>query len=235
MTVRYTRQFRLGNKGPDVEGVGRALARYHHKLVLFMAQPRWMRQRWGTRKQKQLQEFKRKHKLKPDYIYGPRAHAALSRYFDAKARSLMEAYHPPPPEAQQHWLRLMAAMKALHNNSRGYVYGGGHGSPLSSLDPSDGYDCSSSTSKVLFDAGMFPGQYALTSGRLANEYGKPGKGQFFTVYAHSGHAWIRLHKSIYWRFDTSPYGDTQSPKSGPRLRFLPRLTWGFTARHWPGM
>jgi hypothetical protein len=130
---------------------------------------------------------------------------------------------------------MMTAMMALNKNTAGYIYGAGHGTPIDSQDPNDAFDCSSSTSYPLHKGGMFPHEYAWTSGQFAANYGVPGKGKYFTIYANGGHVWIRLHKSIYWRFDTSPYGDTKSPKSGPRLRFMPRLTWGFTARHWPGM
>lgn len=237
MSVRYTREFKYRNRGPDVEGVGRALCRagVFMPLVAFNALPLKSRRTWGIRKQKALKKFKRKHGLRADYIYGKKAHAKLSPYFDAKAKRLMEDWQQPSTEDEKRWNRLMQSMQALNRNTAGYVYSAGHSSRLSSLDANDAYDCSSSTSKVLYDAGMFPDDYAWTSGKFATSYGKPGRGEYFTVYAHNGHAWIRLYKSRWWRFDTSPHGDRKSPKSGPRLRYLPRLTFGFTARHWPGM
>lgn len=237
MSVRYTRQFRYRDHGTDVEGVGRALCRagVFMPLIAFNALPVKTRRTWGIRKQKALKKFKRKHGLRANYIYGAKAHAKLSPHFDARARKLMNDWNRPLPESERHWDKLLESMQALNRNTAGYVYGSGHNSRLGSLDANDPYDCSSSTSKVLFDAGMFPSEYAWTSGKLATSYGRPGRGEYFTVYAHSGHAWIRLHKSRWWRFDTSPHGDPRSPKSGPRLRYLPRHTFGFTARHWPGM
>ena len=233
MSVRYTRLFRLGDKGTDVQGVGRALARARMlNWLVWVASPLSVKRTWGPRKQEALKKFKKSHGLIADYRYTKQAHEKLSPFFDVKARSLMESWRPPDPEK---WTKLMVSMKALHNNTTGYVFGAGHGVKLSTLTPQDSYDCSSSTSKVLYDAGMFTSEYACVSGDFARNYGLPGRGQYFTVYANGGHVFIRLHKSIYWRFDTSPYGDTQSPKSGPRLRFLPRPTFGFTARHWPGM
>lgn len=237
MAVRYTRQFRYRDRGSDVEGVGRALCRGKvlMPLEVFNLLPASSRRTWGIRKQRALKKFKRKHGLKADYNYTEKAHAKLSPFFDAKAKKLMTDWDPPPTEAEKHWAAMMAWMKALNKNTQGYVYGAGHGTKLSSQDANDPYDCSSSSSKVTYEGDMFPDEYAWISGKFATSYGKPGKGEYFTVYANNGHVWIRLHKSIYWRFDTSPYGDPKSPKSGPRLRFLPRLTFGFTARHWPGM
>lgn len=237
MAVRYTRQFKYRDRGSDVEGVGRALCRAKvlMPLVAFNALPASSRRTWGIRKQKALKKFKRKHGLKADFNYGPKAHAKLSRFFDAKGKKMMEDWHPPLSEAEKHWARLLVIMKALNNNTAGYNYGAGHSTRLDNQDPNDPYDCSSSTSKVLHEAGMFPSEYAWVSGNFARSYGKPGRGEYFTVYANGRHVWIRLHRSIWWRFDTSPYGDSKSPKRGPRLRFVPRLTLGFTARHWPGM
>lgn len=236
MTVRYTRQFKFGDKGSDVQGVGRALARA--KMLswrTWIITPLRIRQTWGPRKQRALKRFKSTHGLLHDSRYTREAHAKLSPYFDAKAKQLMKDWHPPLSTADKHWKALMVQMQLLNKNTAGYVYGAGHGTRIDSQDPNDAFDCSSSTSYVTHKAGMFPPEYAWVSGEFARSYGVPGKGKYFTIYANGGHVWIRLHKSIYWRFDTSPYGDTKSPKSGPRLRFMPRLTWGFTARHWPGM
>lgn len=237
MSVRYTRRFRYGDTGPDVEGVGRALARAGHgiPLVVFARLPIRVRRRWGIRKQRALKQFKRKHGLKADYVYGTGAHQKLSRFFDAKAKHLMTLYPEKPKPEELKWLKLLDAMRKLNANTAGYGYGSGHGSRLDSQDWNDLYDCSSSTSKALHEGGVFPSSYAWVSGDFAQRYGEPGKGKYFTVYANSGHVWIRLHRSRWWRFDTSPHGDPRSPKSGPRLRYLPRPTWGFSARHWPKM
>lgn len=239
MAVRYTRQFRFGDKGPDVEGVGRALTRSKTRgntnYYLFTKFPESIRRTWGSRKQKDLKRFKQKHGLTPDYAYTAKAHAKLSPYFDSKARKLMNSWEPPHPYQTTHWNRLMAAMLAVHKQNPGYFYGGEHDGSIDDDLPTGHFDCSSSCSYVLHKAGMFPYSHAIVSGEFEH-WGEPGPGQWFTVYCNEGHVWIRLnHARIWWRFDTSPYGDSKSRRNGARLRFTPRPTWGFTARHWKGM
>ena len=140
---------------------------------------------------------------------------------------------PPPPTPEEiAFGKLLSAMKLMHENTPGYLLGGGHGVPLSAVSSYQKLDCSSSTSKALYEADLFEGrEYALVSGQFY-EWGEPGEGKFFTVYYNSTHVWTRLHKSAYWRFDTSPHGDGGR---GPHLRYLPRFTGGFSARHWAGM
>lgn len=92
-----------------------------------------------------------------------------------------------------------------------YIYGGGHGQPLTQLD--SGYDCSGSTSFVLHGAGLF-GVYAQDSTELEG-YGQAGPGQWITVYANSAHAFIAVAGIV---LDTAWYAPVQptSPGSGPR-------------------
>ena len=92
-----------------------------------------------------------------------------------------------------------------------YIYGGGHGHPLTELDA--GYDCSGSTSFVLHGARVFA-DYAEDSTELEN-YGQAGPGQWITVYANSAHAFIAVAGIV---LDTAWYAPVQptSPGSGPR-------------------
>ena len=92
-----------------------------------------------------------------------------------------------------------------------YIYGGGHGQPLTQL--AAGYDCSGSTSFVLHGAGLF-GDYAEDSTELES-YGQAGPGQWITVYANSAHAFIDVAGIV---LDTAWYAPVQptSPGSGPR-------------------
>jgi 3D (Asp-Asp-Asp) domain-containing protein len=92
-----------------------------------------------------------------------------------------------------------------------YVWGGGHGQPLSVL--ASGYDCSSSTSFVLHGAGVFA-DYAEVSGQLES-YGQAGPGRWVTVYANSAHAFIAVAGVV---LDTAWYAPVQptTPVSGPR-------------------
>ena len=57
-------------------------------------------------------------------------------------------------------------------------------------------------------------------------WGDPGPGQWITVYANAGHAFMIV---AGWRFDTSNLG------SGTRWTQSSRGTAGFVARHPPGL
>jgi 3D (Asp-Asp-Asp) domain-containing protein len=92
-----------------------------------------------------------------------------------------------------------------------YIYGGGHGQPLTQLDA--GYDCSGSTSYVLHGAGIF-GDYAEDSTGLES-YGQAGAGHWITLYANSAHVFINVAGIV---LDTAWYAPVQptTPGSGPR-------------------
>ncbi len=92
-----------------------------------------------------------------------------------------------------------------------YIYGGGHGQPLTQLDA--GYDCSGSTSYVLHGAGIF-GNYAEDSTGLES-YGQAGAGHWITLYANSAHVFINVAGIV---LDTAWYAPVQptTPGSGPR-------------------
>jgi hypothetical protein len=125
--------------------------------------------------------------------------------------------------------RLYDECRRISDAGGPYVYGGGHGPALSSLQSGQGLDCSSSCSLALRRAGMFSASVAWTSGRFASDYGQPGEGERFTVWANASHVWIELHGlGSAKRFDTSPYG---SGGRGPRLRATQRPTSSFVARH----
>jgi hypothetical protein len=129
--------------------------------------------------------------------------------------------------------KLYREAKRISDAGGTYVYGGGHGPRLSSLSSGQGLDCSSSSALALYRAGMMEGRgNAIVSGAFAREWGKPGRGETFTVWASDSHVWIQFHGvGNADRFDTSPYG---SGGRGPRLRFTDRPTSGFTPRHFPG-
>jgi cell wall-associated NlpC family hydrolase len=65
-----------------------------------------------------------------------------------------------------------------------YVWGGGHGSWKDS-----GYDCSGSVSYALHYGGML--HTSMTSGDL-EDYGKAGNGKWITIYANSGHTFMKV-------------------------------------------
>lgn len=121
--------------------------------------------------------------------------------------------------------------KLISQKSGSYLWGGGHGPPLSHVSVSSRMDCSSSTSLALFRAGAFEGhKVALVSGAF-NTWGSAGEGKYMTVWYHGGHVFIEfkipgLHGK---RLDTS-----QHPGSGPKLCTTSRSHAGFRARHWHG-
>jgi peptidoglycan hydrolase CwlO-like protein len=63
-----------------------------------------------------------------------------------------------------------------------YIWGGGHGS-----FESEGYDCSGAVSYALHGGGFLESPLDSTG---LETWGEPGPGQWITVYANSGHAWM---------------------------------------------
>jgi hypothetical protein len=115
-----------------------------------------------------------------------------------------------------------------------YLYGGGHGPSLDTLQPA--YDCSSAVSYVLH-AGETLGSSALDSTELES-YGAPGPGRYVSIYANAGHAFMFVGGL---RFDTveAPEYDTgpNAGKPGPKWRVYPTVPdWAnWTVRHPPGL
>lgn len=128
--------------------------------------------------------------------------------------------------------RLRQACQHISDQHRAYFYGGGHGPALGSIGPGLALDCSSSCSLALFRVDAFGKRTtAIVSGEFASSYGKPGKGEKWTVWANGEHVWIEFADGA--RFDTSPQGDDSG--SGPRLRLKKRSDQSrFTPRHLAG-
>lgn len=97
-----------------------------------------------------------------------------------------------------------------------YVYGGGHGTKLKA----SGYDCSGSISYALRTAGLM--KSSLASGPMM-KFGESGKGEWITLYANSGHAYMII---AGLRFDTSA-----RKQDGTRWSDESRSSSGYTARH----
>ena len=96
-----------------------------------------------------------------------------------------------------------------------YIWGGGHGSWVS-----PGYDCSGSVSYVLHAAGLL--SVPEDSSELMS-YGAPGPGQYVTIYAAPGHAWMTIDGR---RFDTVALQETGSRWADGGGEFA-----GFVERH----
>lgn len=134
-----------------------------------------------------------------------------------KARILKSGKATIPDGAPQRIQDLIKAGNEIVGKP--YVYGGGH----SSFN-SRGYDCSGTVSYAL-KGGRFLSS-PLPSGPLMS-WGKKGKGEWVTVYANAGHAYLQVAGI---RLDTSAAGDPRGGK-GPRWRKLLRSSSGYVARH----
>jgi hypothetical protein len=125
------------------------------------------------------------------------------------------------------------ACQQISDKKYPYVWGGGHGA--AGTPSGGGFDCSGSVVAALAAAqlGYKLGGPVDVSGTIASNWGQPGRGRWFTVWASAEHVWVQFTGiGPAWRFDTSSWncGD-----DGARLRSCPRSTSGFTPRHWPGL
>ena len=102
-----------------------------------------------------------------------------------------------------------------------YRYGGGHG-----RWEDTGYDCSGSVSYGLHGAGLLTTPLDSTQ---FESWGVAGPGQWITVYANSGHAYMVV---AGLRFDTG-YNDSSS--SGPKWSTKMRPSSGYVVRHPVGL
>jgi peptidoglycan hydrolase CwlO-like protein len=123
----------------------------------------------------------------------------------------------PPAGAPAAVGQVMAAGNAIATLP--YVWGGGHGSFQAS-----GYDCSGSVSYALAAAGLLSSPLDSTG---FESWGAPGPGQWITVYANSGHAFMVV---AGWRFDTVALS-----QGGTRWSQSMTDTSGYVARHPPGL
>jgi cell wall-associated NlpC family hydrolase len=110
-----------------------------------------------------------------------------------------------------------------------YVYGGGHGLPLS--DVGSGYDCSSSVEHLLYGGGLLPVTYDAASGTLES-FGDPGPGQWVTIYANADHVFMYV---AGLRWDTWNAAGPSDGTTGIGWHPLVRSSDGFVARHPAGL
>ncbi len=131
------------------------------------------------------------------------------------ANYISESQASVPSEAPA---AVAAAIEAANSiATTPYIWGGGHGSFESS-----GYDCSGSVSFALNGGGFLSSPLDSTG---LETWGEAGPGQWITVYANAGHAWMIIAGLA---FDTSG-------GAGPRWHTSPvSSTEGFIARHPPG-
>jgi peptidoglycan hydrolase-like protein with peptidoglycan-binding domain len=113
--------------------------------------------------------------------------------------------------------RVIAAADEIA--TRPYVWGGGHGSFISS-----GYDCSGSVSYALHGGGLLSSPEDSTG---LESFGEPGPGRYITIYANAEHAWMTIDGR---RFDTVALAET-----GTRWSDSMASTGGYVVRHPAGL
>jgi len=128
-----------------------------------------------------------------------------------------------PPDAPKPVRKAINAANRIR--LKPYVYGGGHRS-----FKAKGYDCSGAVSYVLHAAGLL--KRPMASGGFVKGWGKPGTGQWITVYANKGHMYAVI---AGLRWDTSAVGEALNNGSGPRWRSTARTPTGYTAKYWLGL
>lgn len=106
-----------------------------------------------------------------------------------------------------------------------YLYGAGHGLPLSAIAPA--YDCSSSVEHLLYGAGLLAVTYGAASGQLES-FGQPGPGSWITLYADADHVFMYV---AGLRWDTHDAAGPGDGSSGIGWHPLIRSSAGFVARH----
>jgi hypothetical protein len=144
-----------------------------------------------------------------------------------RARLLPSGLAAAPGAAPAPVRRMIAAGNQIAGKP--YVYGGGHGLPLSQIAPS--YDCSSSVDHILYGAGLLPVASTPTSGELES-FGQPGPGHWVTLYANAGHVFMYV---AGLRWDTWNAAGPGDGSSGIGWHPLVRDAAGFMARHPAGL
>jgi hypothetical protein len=139
------------------------------------------------------------------------------------ANGLAAAPAGAPPAVQE----IIAAGNQIAGKP--YLYGGGHGLPLSEVAPA--YDCSSSVEHLLYGARLLPVDYDAASSALES-FGTPGPGQWVTLYANADHVFMYV---AGLRWDTHNAAGPDDGSTGIGWHPLIRSSDGFVARHPVGL
>ena len=146
-----------------------------------------------------------------------RASVAGQEAAGAKAVLTDDGVAIPPANAPQAVKDVIEAGNRIA--SKPYRYGGGHGKWEDS-----GYDCSGSVSYALHGGNLLDSP--MPSGSFTR-LGEAGKGEWITIYTHSGHIYMVV---AGLRFDTSGRAET-----GSRWQKAMRSPSGFAVRHPKGL
>jgi cell wall-associated NlpC family hydrolase len=145
----------------------------------------------------------------------------------SQARLLPNGLAAAPADAPAAVKQIIAAGNQIVGKP--YLYGGGHGLPLSEVAPA--YDCSSSVEHLMYGGRLLPVSYDAASGTLES-FGDPGPGQWITIYASADHVFMYVAGLRWDTHDAAGAGDG-SPGIG--WHPLVRSSAGFVARHPVGL
>jgi cell wall-associated NlpC family hydrolase len=191
---------------------------------------------FGNGTTRSLRRFEKQEGLAIDGVADPSEEALMRKRMQALASNPTQPSDPstPPPgekaqlssdgrtaeapaDAPAEVQQVIAAANEITDTP--YRYGGGHGSFNDTA-----FDCSGAVSHALHGAGLVTRPLDSTD---FESWASRGKGQWMTVYANSGHAYLVV---AGLRFDTSGSGE-----KGPRWRPQFRSSSGYVARHPSGL
>jgi hypothetical protein len=126
-----------------------------------------------------------------------------------RARLLPNGLAAAPRDAPAAVKQIIAAGNAIVGKP--YLYGAGHGAPLSQIMPA--YDCSSSLAHLLYGARLIPVAYAPASGEMAASLGEPGYGRWLSILANADHVYAYI-AGLRWDTHNAVTGERGSPGIG---------------------
>jgi hypothetical protein len=145
----------------------------------------------------------------------------------ARAHLLPDGRAAAPQDAPAAVKQIIAAGNQIAGQP--YLYGGGHGLPLSQVAPA--YDCSSSVEHLLYGARLLPVDYDAASGQLES-FGQSGLGRWVTIYANPDHVFMYV---AGLRWDTHNAAGPGDGSTGIGWHPLVRSSAGFVPRHPSGL
>ena len=157
----------------------------------------------------------------------PAAGAGVPLTGGERATLLPNGLAAAPRDAPQAVKEIIAAGNQIVGKP--YLYGGGHGLPLSAITPA--YDCSSSVEHLLYGARLLPVTDTAASSALES-FGEPGPGRWVTLYANADHVFMYV---AGLRWDTHNAAGPGDGSSGIGWHPLVRSSDGFVARHPRGL